>query len=389
MSISAGRKIRVTHVITGLRTGGAEFVLYRLLSAIDREQFSCRVISLGREEPLGKLIDGLKIPVNYLGMNPGLPDPCALVRLSSWLRRDPPHVVQTWLYHADLLGGLAARLNRIPVVWGIHNSALSPGSIKKSTLWVVRMSMLLSHSIPDRIISCSQQARDVHVALGYDAKKFSVIPNGFDLNQFHPDPSARLSLCRDLGLDNSALLVGLVARFDPLKDHNNFIEAASLLHDRQPLAQFILCGDGITWDNDALTGRIDLAGLRPVFHLLGRRQDIPTIMPGLDVLVSSSFGEAFPNVLGEAMACGVPCVATDVGDSRFMIADTGRIVPPREPQILAEAVSELLDLPQAERMALGQKARQRVQELFSLPSMVQSYQDLYLNILKFQNREGE
>jgi glycosyltransferase involved in cell wall biosynthesis len=382
-------KIRITHVITGLGTGGAEMVLYRLLSGLDHEQFSCRVVVLGGEGPLGELIADLGFAVSYLGMKPGLPDLRAIFRLSSWLRQNRPHLVQTWMYHSDLIGGLAAWLTRIPVVWGIRNSDLSPGSTKKSTLWVVRICTLLSRFIPKKIVSCSQQSRNVHVERGYAEDKFIVIPNGFDLTRFHPDDGARQSLRSELGLDDPVLLVGMVARYDPQKDHHNLIEAARLLQPHQPLVRFVLCGDGISWDNEELSGWINQAGLAAVFSLLGPRQDIPRIMAGLDILVSSSFGEAFPNVLGEAMACGVPCVATDVGDSGLILGDTGRIVPPGNPNTLADALAGLLDLARSERTSLGQKARTRVQEQFSLQSMVQAYQDLYIQICSSLNWNGK
>jgi glycosyltransferase involved in cell wall biosynthesis len=174
----------------------------------------------------------------------------------------------------------------------------------------------------------------------------------------------------------------MVARYNPQKDHVNFIRAARIYHQTSPQTHFILCGEGLTWENIPITAEIDAAELRSHFHLLGRRDDMPSVFSALNLhVLSSAYGEAFPNVLGEAMACGVPCVATDVGDSSFLIGDTGMVVPPKDPQALADAWDRLLHLSAEERLSLGERARQRVQQLFSIVQIAHRYEDLYDQIL--------
>jgi glycosyltransferase involved in cell wall biosynthesis len=278
---------------------------------------------------------------------------------------------------------VAARLaGRAPVVWGIRNSNLDLLQSKRSTRWTVRTCAFLSNRLPQRIVSCSETARRIHIGLGYRADKMVVIPNGFDLELFHPDLSARIELRKELGIPQSIPVIGLVGRFDPQKDHQNFIQAAAILAERFPETYYILCGDGISLENPLLASWINSSGLGKYFHLLGRREDIPRVTAALDLACSSSaYGEAFSNVLGEAMACEVPCVATDVGDSAYIIAETGRVVPPHDPQALANAMIDLLALAPGQRFALGVAARQRLEKYFEIHAITKSFEQLYQQIM--------
>lgn len=371
--------MKVTHIITNLHTGGAETMLYRLLAHTDRVTFEPQVISMIDIGPIGEKIRALGIPVRALGMRRGVPNPLGVLRLARWLSLDPPHVVQTWMYQADLVGGLAASLTGdLPVAWGIHSTGLDPRSEKRTKIWTVRACARLSRRLPSRIVCCAENSREVHAKLGYMKKKMLVIPNGCDLTVFRPDPEARPSVRNELGVEEGRLLIGLVARFDSPKDHRTFVRAAALLHARVPEVDFVLCGDGITWKNRELAGWIDAAGIRSCCHLLGRRIDVPRLTAALDVAsTSSSYGEAWPLIIGEAMACGVPCVVTDVGDSALIVGDTGRAVPPKDPEALANAWHELLALGPDERARLGLAARWRMEEHFSLSSAVAKYVELY------------
>jgi glycosyltransferase involved in cell wall biosynthesis len=383
--------IRVTHVITGLATGGAEMMLYKLVSALDRAVFASDVVSLLPAGPIGEKIAALGVPVRSLGMQSGMPDPLAVARLAGWLRRRRPNVVQTWMYHADLVGGLAARLaGGVPVAWNIQQSNVDPRLVKRSTRATIAVCARLSRWLPTRIVCCAEVSRQVHVAQGYAADRMVLIPNACDLDRFRPDPAARAAVQEELGLSADAPLVGLVARFDPQKDHRTFVAAAARLRERLPAVQFLLCGDGIGWDNAALAGWLRAVGIAEACHLLGPRDDVPRIMAALDVAVlSSAYGEGFPNVLGEAMGCAVPCVATDVGDSARIVAATGRVVPPRDSAALAGALHEVLALDPAARQALGQAARQRVVEHFALPACVAQYAALYAKLATGARGRGQ
>lgn len=374
--------MKVTHVITSVHTGGAEMMLYRLLLHSDREKFDYQVISMTDIGAVGDKIQALGVPVRELGMRRGVPNPLGVVRLARWLKSDLPDVVQTWMYQADLVGGLAAAMaGGIPVAWGIHSTELDPRTEKRSKIWTVRACARLSGWLPAKIVCCANASRSVHTRLGYNKGKMLVIPNGCDLTTFAPDPQARPSVRSELGLQEGTPLVGLVARFDSPKDHLTFVRAAAHLRARAPEVRFLLCGDGITWENRQLTGWIDSVGMRSAFRLLGRRQDVPRLTAALDVASScSSYGEAWPLVVGEAMACGVPCVVTDVGDCALMVGDTGRVVPPKDPETLASAWHELLALSPDARTRLGSAARRRTEEHFSLDSAVAKYEGLYREI---------
>jgi glycosyltransferase involved in cell wall biosynthesis len=378
--------VKVLHVIACLDTGGAQKMLYKLLSGTDREAFKTEVVSLIDIGPIGQKIQALGVSVRALGMRrSGVPNPLAVLRLARWLRQDPPYVIQTWMYHADLIGGLAARLaGSIPVAWGVRNSNLDPQCSRRSTIWIAMACARLSRWLPARIVCCSEASRQVHTQLGYAADKMVVIPNGFDLAVFRADPAARRSVRQELGIPEEAPLIGLVARFHPQKDHCDFVQAAARFHACVPESHFLLCGDGITWRNPELAGWIEAAGIQSQCHLLGRREDIPRLMAALDIAsTAASYGEAFPNVVGEAMACGVPCVVTDVGDSAIIVGETGVVVPPKDPQALAAGWSRLLlDMNQEERRRLGLAARQRIMERYSLGKIVEQYERLYKSLVR-------
>ena len=356
--------------------------LYKLLSCLDRNSFESEVISLTGIGPIGKRIQMLGVPVHALGMRRGAPNPMAILKLATWLRGSKPAVIQTWMYHADLIGGIAAKwAGGIPLAWGIRHSNLEAGSSKRTTIWTAKVCARTSQWLPAKIVCCSEASRQTHTAIGYAPEKMVVIPNGFDLDSFRPNPDTRSSVRVELGIQMDIPLIGLVGRFDPQKDHHSFVMAASRLQARLPDPHFLLCGDGIDTQNAELTRWIVEAGLKERFHLLGRREDIPRLVAALDIAASSSsFGEGFPNVIGEAMACGVPCVVTDVGDSARIVGDTGHVVPPRNPAAFADALNKLLNLSPQALMDLGQQARLRVKENYSLSSIVKQYERLYKDV---------
>lgn len=373
--------IKICHIITGLNTGGAEMMLYKLLSHMDSSSFKTKVISLTDIGPVGNKIEKLGVPVQALGMKRGFPDSLKVLQLANWLHKERPQVIQTWMYHADLIVGIAAKLaGTIPVVWGIRQSDLHPQRTKRTTIWTAKACAWLSQILPERIVCCSISAQNVHARLGYEANKMLVIPNGFDITDYKPNPLARNSVRQELGLSHDTILIGMVARFDPQKDHQNFIRAAALVHTDFPNVHFLLCGDNVTWENHKLVGWIDEVGIRNYCHLLGRRDDIPRIMAALDIASLSSSGEGFPNVVGEAMACGIPCVVTDVGDSALIVNDTGRVVPPQNSKALANAWIELVQMEPEERNKLGKLARRQIKENFDLKEIAKRYEALYKEV---------
>ncbi len=377
--------MRLLFVISGLSVGGAEMMLWKLLSLLDPKSFQSEVISLTTLGPVAERIRKLGVPVRALEMKQGwrsLTSLASILKLRRWIERSEPQCVHTWMYHADLVGGVAARLaGSIPVIWSIRNSTLDPLHNKRSTILTRSICARLSGRLPARIVCCSETARNLHERIGYSPEKMLVIPNGFDLSAFKPDGAARQSLRTELGIPSREMLIGMIARFDPQKDHENFIKAAGRISSRRRDARFVLVGEGIDAGNRELLAWIETAGIKDRAYLLGRRDDMPRITAALDVVsLASSYGEAFPNVLGEAMACGVPCVTTDVGDAAFIVGDTGAIVPIGDSEALANAWEKLVGLSPSRRVEVGVAARQRIQDNFELKLVVNRFQNLYRSV---------
>lgn len=370
--------VRVTHLINGLGLGGAEMVLARLIEST-RGEMDATVISLdGRRGALADRIEaaGARVLAPDLRAHTGGP-----VRLARALIDLQPDVVQTWLYHADLLGGVAARigLRRTPILWGVHTTELrNAGLVAQVGL---RAGSLLSHVLPTKIVCCSERARDVHRRRGYAAGKMTVIDNGFAAVDVDADAAAAVRA--ELHLESDARLIGRPGRFHPQKDYETLFAAIERLQRRGPVAHLVLTGTGIDASNNALASMIERLPSPRHVHVLGERHDTDRLYGAYDVVVSSSaFGEAMPLIIGEAMAAGVPVVATDVGDSARLVGDTGWIVPARDPAALADALHDALTEDPDARSARRMASQRRVLESFGLQRMAQQYLDLYRSVVK-------
>jgi glycosyltransferase involved in cell wall biosynthesis len=369
---------RITHVIGSLDLGGAERVLCALLAHSDPRLVDSRVITLIDRGALRSTVREMGIAVETLALGSSIPDPSVVWRLAGRLFEHRPHVVVTWLYHSNLIGGLAAQLaGRIPVVWNVRHSTLEAHTQKRLTRCIAWCGAQASRWLPTATVYVAHKARDLHVQQGYSPLASRVIPNGFDTNDFRPDPLARSAVRRELGLPDRCRLIGLIGRFHADKDFENFARCAAQICQRRPDVHFLLCGEGVTACNSQLAGCLDSPNIAGRCHLLGPRDDMPRLMAALDLLVSSSVTEAMPNVVGEAMACEVPCLVTDVGDSALLVGPTGRVVPPRSSTALAEAALELLSLPVSVRRALGKSARERILAEYSVDRMLSAHWQLW------------
>lgn len=373
------RRLKVVHLITGLNVGGAETMLHKLLSGMDRARFQNSVISLIEPGPMAKRIEALGIPVVSLGMRRGRPTPGHIWRLYRLLRSARPNILQTWMYHADLTGIIAGRLARVPnIAWNLRCSDCVRGA-SRTTVWTFKACARLS-GWPQVVIANSEAGRRYHASRGYHPRRWVVLPNGFDLDFFKPDDLARKHVREELQLPPDTPLIGLVARYDPPKDHATFLRAVMLLSERHPEAHFLLVGRDVVSSNSELMRPVQSHSVQERLHLLGERADVPRLMSALDIMVSSSSSEGFPNVIGEAMCCALPCVVTDVGDSAGIVGDAGVVVPPRDPEALADALEGMLDAGPNVRRKIGLAARQRVQELYSLQAIVREYEELYRSL---------
>jgi glycosyltransferase involved in cell wall biosynthesis len=374
--------VRVTHVITSLDTGGAELLLARLLERLSPDEVEAYVVCLKAWGPVADRIVSSGVPVRALDMRKQ-PRPADLAKLRRAVHETKPDVVQTWMLHANVLGGLSTMLTRssangrVPVVWGVHISVLDPAVHGRSAAVTQRVERTLSRRLPARIVACSQSAYDTLTQLRYPPRKLELIPNGFDLEGFGPDPAVGREVRSELGIPDDALVVGHVARFHPMKDHRTLLAAAERVLASQGAAHFVLCGAGVTPDNPQLAAWSASLDDERV-HMLGERDDVDRLYRTFDVMASSSVsGEALPLVIGEAMACAVPVAATRCGDAAQLIGDTGRVVEVRDPEALAGVVLELLDMPAAQRRELGQAARRRIGNRYDLDEMVARYVEVW------------
>ncbi|RAL21119.1 hypothetical protein DL240_13375 [Lujinxingia litoralis] len=369
----AGPPVKVCHIITGLGTGGAETMLTKLIEGGDRRRFPTTVVSLMGRGTMAERVEAAGASVETLNLSRGRPTPAALFRLRRLVARHNPDVIHAWMYHANL--GVMAGLGR-PFAWNVRHCIYDLGEESRGTRAVIRLGALLSPQA-DAIVYNSRLSRTQHRALGYSARRDEVIPNGFDTRTFRPCPEAYREVRRELGLPTATPLVGMVGRLHPIKDHPNLLGAMRRVAAEHPQARLVLVGRGLSADNAEFLGQARALGLEERVILLGERRDIPRITAAFDVAVLSSRSEGFPNVVGEAMACGVPVAVTDVGDAAWLLGGAGRVVAPRDEMQLARAMSELLAMDEGARRALGQKGRRRVVEHFSLGAIVARYHALY------------
>ena len=372
-----GRTMKpIVHIIVGLNDGGAEGVLARICLLEPEKHIVISLMDMGK---YGPILEQGGVKVYCLNLNPSKMDLKKTIELYSLIRSIKPAIVQTWMYHADFLGGMVAKIAGVPkIFWGIRHSNLSKGTIKKSTYFIMKMCAILSYFIPKKIISCSRDAIESHKNQGYVKNKFELIQNGYDLNKFRP------LLDQKIKFNYKKPVIAMVARYDVQKDHQNLLQALSILKSRGSYFHAVLVGTGMTEDNKELMELISLNNLKlhKDITLYGRCNDIPALMNAIDLHVLSSLGEAFPNVLAEAMACGIPCVSTDVGDAKEIIDKYGWIVPAQNSIKLADAISAALSELQFrpnEWQARKSDCVMHIQNNFEIQTMIQKYHRIWEN----------
>ncbi|MFH0958719.1 MAG: glycosyltransferase [Pseudomonadota bacterium] len=377
--------MKILHIITGLKLGGAESFLVKLLKNMNSRCFENVVVSLTDNREMAHSINALGIEVQVLDFKRSIPDPRVIKTLIKIIKIERPDLVQTWMYHSDLAGGLAAKYvsRKLALVWNIrtsYSSSLSPNN--KGLVWCCA---LASRFLPNKIIANSHAGKHSHLQIGYPLKKMVVIENGFDVEYFKPDADARSRIRAKLAIPPDAFSIGMIANYLPEKDHQTFFKATSIIHDKNPDVHFILVGRNCDIDNPLVRSIISSKIPSNRFHFLGVRSDVNQIMASLDLGTLCSLREGFPNVLGETMSCGVPFVATDVGDCADLIGDTGLIVPPHNPAALADAWYKITQMTGEERNLIGHAARQRIESRFGLQQVVGRYQELYASLAPEKN----
>lgn len=373
--------MRVLHIIVGLDVGGAEMMLKRLiLSASERIPESV-VVSLSSLGVIGASLRARGVCVHTLGMTSAVDFPIAFLRLTRLIRQYQPEIVQTWMYHADLLGGLAAKMggNR-HVIWGIRTTDISTGGSLATSI-VRWLCARLSRWIPDAIVCAAEASRKSHIVVGYDAAKIVVIPNGYDFAGLNASRQERQSIREQCGFTENDVVIGSLGRFHAVKDQENFVRSAALLSREHPQLRFLMVGRCLDWNNTQLRDWIANTGFISRFVLLGERSDVPQCLAAMDMFCLHSRAEGFPNVLAEAMAMGLPCVTTDVGDAAMLLDGAGMVVQKGDAVALAQGVKKLLELGQDNRHALGMRAKARVESEFSMIQARERFEEVYRRVL--------
>lgn len=356
-------------------------MLYRLVQSLHGRD--------GHEHAIVTLTDtcsfdfvSLGVPVDIVDLKKMVNPVSGLARLRQVIRMHKPDVIQAWMYHGNVAATLSGPAG-IPVVWGIHHSLHDLMNERLATRLLIRAGAFLGKwKNTSRIVYVSGKSQAHHCAHGYPVEKSIVIPNGFDCFDFLPDESIKVMTRHELGFDDSHMLIGNFGRYHPVKDHDLLLRAFSAVSNDFPKARLLLAGTGITETNQELIDLVRTLGIGDRVVLLGPRNDMPRLYNALDLYVLSSKSESFPNVLGEASACGVVSITTDVGDAGQIIGETGLVVPPSSPDALCSAIRQMLSLERRERQALGARARQNIVNRFGLPVVVRAYAGLYKELIE-------
>jgi glycosyltransferase involved in cell wall biosynthesis len=374
MAIDLNGRMKILHIITGLNRGGAEAVLYRLIAAT-QDSIEHSVISMLDDGVYGPKLRSIGTKVGVLNMEKLSLHRTLSPQVLRFIRSQQPDVVQTWMFHANLYGGVLARLAGLRhVVWGIHHS--SPHDCRIRTRIVSWLCGKLSAYIPKAVVCCSESGAKTYIEAGYSAGKIRVIHNGFDTSCFQPDPEKRKCVRNEWMIDDDTILLGSVGRYHPHKDVGNFLAALHALIEHGHPVKGVLVGQGLSSDNPALMSMVHSLGVEDHIRLVGSRTDIPGVMNALDVHVVSSCTEAFPNVIGEAMACATPCVTTDVGDAGFIVNRPDWLAPPRDSMRLANAIAKAMRATPSDRA----ECRDRIVTNFGLGRMAELYSRLWAGV---------
>jgi glycosyltransferase involved in cell wall biosynthesis len=356
-------------------------MLCKLLEAQNNDLFDSIVISLVDRGNFADRIEEAGVPVHTIDLNAGRPTLRGFIKLRKLVKEFKPDCIQGWMYHGNLaasLVGASLWYKNFPVLWNIRQSLYGLSNEKKMTAATIVFCRFFSSRVNAIVYNSYVSAEQHENKVGYTKKKRIVISNGFDCDIYKPSDDNKIAFRKELGVNKNTTLVGAIARFHPMKDHGNFLMAAASVLEKIPDAHFIMAGHEVDEQNEFLTDKINELGLRKHCHMLGERRDINYIMSACDVIVtSSSYAEAFPSVIGEAMACGVPCVSTDIGDSARVIGDTGKVVPKKDSIALAEGIVEVLSMSADARALLGVQARKRILEHFTIDAIEKQYADLY------------
>lgn len=373
--------IKILHIISGLKTGGAEMMLYKVVSS-SRHQVEHSVLCLSddRTSLVSSRLLASGIPVFYLNFD-GLFGLLNILCLFKFVKIFSPDILQGWMYHGNLVSIFIRFLCKFntPIVWNIRRSLHALHTEKWTTRLVIRLNSKFSF-LPTKIIYNSMASAAHHQGIGFSDKKTVLIPNGFDLSLFLPDIEARSTIRQQLGFVNEEIVIGLVGRYHPVKGHKVFLEAAGMLVRKYSNVRFVLVGERIDYNNRLLSHVIAEHNVSGYVVLLGCRADVHVVINSFDIYTSASLGEAFSNTLGEAMATAIPCVATDVGESKILLDKYGFIVKPNSAASLYEGWCKVIEMDANERKIMAHSGREHIKNLYSLDRVSSLYSKLYADL---------
>jgi glycosyltransferase involved in cell wall biosynthesis len=348
-------------------------MLFKLLKYSNKKRYYHEVISLINKGIYGEKIEELGVKVHCLRLNKKNII-SSLIKARNISKNFD--VIDTWLYHADIFGFIVAKilLNK-KLIWNIRHSNLDKEANKPSTLRIIKINSFLSKYV-DCITYNSNKALENHIKFGYEDKNSVVIPNGFELDKFKFDLESRIRVRKELGLNEAQKAIITVGRWDIQKDYYTLLKSLNELKKHNKNFKMIMCGTNLDYSNEELTDLIDKYELRENIILLGRREDIPAILSAADIYVSSSLGESFSNAIGEAMACELPCIVTDVGDSKLIVGDTGKVIESKDYIALYNAILSYINAKDLKEY--GEKARTRVIENYDIRYVVRLFEANYI-----------
>lgn len=370
---------KTMHLIVGLEMGGAEMMLKKITTTLKNQapEDEIHVISLTDKGELGIELEEYGIEVHCLGLTAGRLSLKKISDLKVLLTQIEPDVVMCWMYHAILFGTIAKLLSRTKFrfLWNIRTALDGRDSNKKLTNFIIQINAYLSN-LPDKIIYNSYRSKAQHEELSYSSQNALVIPNGFDIVRFSPMQDATTTISPpELQVPEGAHLVGTIGRYHPVKGFKYFVETADILSRTKKNVYFVMIGKHLDQDNQELMTMINRTQCRDRFILLGLRRDVDQLLPALSVYANTSTSEGFANVIGEAMASGVPCVVTDVGDSKKIVGACGSSIPSRDAEQMARAILDIINLPEDKKDKLRECSRARIVENFSIEAITKRYRD--------------
>ena len=372
--------IRILHIISGLGDGGAEANLYNFVCHT-KNQINY-VISLKDKGKYGPLLEKKGIEVYYINFSNIISFVNKFIYLFKLIKKLKPDIVQTWLYHADLIGGCAAYLAKSKnIFWGIHHTSLEYRFNKKSIILISKLNSFLSNIIPRRIVVCAEKSMDEHIKKGFNKYKFIVIRNGLDLNKFKLSESIRKKYREKIKINQSELLLGTVARFNPIKDFPTLIKAIKKLKSSGLDFKYLFVGENMDLDNKTLVNMIEKYNLKDTIKLIGQEESISSVMNAIDLHILSSKSEAFPMVILESLACGTPSISTNVGDVSRIIKNKKFLVDKENYLSLYNAINEFLNLELEEKEKISKEGIDHIKFNFSIEKMTKEYLKVYENYL--------